>query len=678
MRVHTGDLQLASGTTLESNAITLTADAGTVDIAGTLSAPSAAQRGLIDLSGGTAVTLETGGILQANGSGSAGRGGEIDLNSVTSSCDSIALACTLPTGFIMLAPGSTVSASGAAQMGELVLRAPALSTGTDTVAINPGASGLGADVSNAGLVIIEPVLVAATSAATVANDLPNAVAAAAAFLGANSPAITTRLAGAATGNATPIAVQAGVELKDNNPSDAILALPSLDLSGNSQAGQVVNVAVRAAGSIGINGVISDGFQGSAPDAALTGNAPGTANAPGPSNLSGSLSFVAGADGASANPLAVLPASASTASLILAAGSIVRTGTGNINLAAAGNVEFDADAKQFGATVYTAGLNGAAPVELGNGRQATTEYFPTGGGNVSVTAGADVVSNGFLDAALDGGNFSVTGWQPRAVSTVDSTTGTGSPGSCPTHLCTTTAQYGVNFAGFDWNVGALAGGDVSVTAGGRISNLSAATANSSPDGNAVFGSGGGLKINAVGDVGSAQVYVAAGAGAVTTNAGLTSILADGVSDALPDNTSISEVVGSSFALGAAQVSVWARQSVQVDAVYNPTIVAASPTGGNNIGFFTYGTDSALALSSTDGNVTLELQPNKSVMGALVGQTIVRGAGPARRCVPGPARQPVDASPAAGHRPEDLGSHFISVEHRPTGAVRSRQYQCRFAG
>ncbi len=599
VRVHTGDLDLAPNATIQSNDITLTADSGTVDIAGALVAPSAAQRGLIDLSGGTAVVLESGGSLHADGSGSAGRGGEIDLNSVTSICNAATLTCA-SSGSIRLAAGSVVSASGTAQMGELVLRAPALTSGTDYVAINQGAQGLGADVSRAGEVIIEPVLVSLTSSATVSNDLPTAVAAAAGFLGTNSSAIAARLN---TSSTTPIGVQAGIELQDNNAVDAVLSLPSVDLSSNSMAGQVVNVAVRAAGSIAIpTGVISDGFQGAAADAPLTGTP------------SGSLTFVAGADLTSANPLSVMPGSA--ASLTLAPASIVRTGTGDIDLAAAGDIVLQSSANQAGASVYTAGLNGTQPLALGTGRQATTVYFPTGGGDVLVSAGMDVVGAPFQDANIDGGNYSVTGWQPRAVVT----------GSCSSGICTTVGEYGVNFAAFDWNVGALGGGDVTLAAGGKISNLSAATANSSPDGNStIYGAGGGLKINAVGDVGSAQVYVADGVGAVTTNSGLTSILADAVSQTLANGNVVDGVVGSSFALGNSQIAVWARQSVQVDAVYNPTFVPASASGGKNNAFFTYGADSALGLSSTDGNVTLELGNSSLVMGALLGPKLITATG-----------------------------------------------------
>ncbi len=583
VRVLNGDLDLVSGGVITANSITLTADSGAVDIAGVLSAPSAALRGLIDLSGGVGVTLASTGQLHADGSGSAGRGGEIDVNSVMSSCNGT--TCT-STGSITLMNGSVISADGAAQMGELVLRAPAL-TATNEVAINAGQSGIGADVSHAGQVIVEPVMVTPTSSATISSDIGNAATAAAGFLTAAAPTIAARLT---SPSATPVAVQAGIELQDANPADA-LALPALDLSQYSTAGQVINVAVRAAGSITIDGTISDGV--TARSAGRGGTTTTLTGLP-----SGSLTFVAGADLSSANPVAVLANSA--AALTLGPTAIVRTGTGDIDLSAAGDVVFQSGSSG-GATVYTAGLAGAPAAIMGSSRLLGS--FPTDGGNVIVTAGGSVVGAAFVDPNLDGGDFSVTGWQPRGLVTPATSGQAAGP-----------AQYGVNFDEFDWNVGALGGGDVTVLAGGAVNNLSAATADSSPDGNAtLYGAGGGLRIMAVGDIGSTQVYVADGTGTLRTNAGLPAIV--------PGSTPGS-YLGSTFALGNSSIFVWARQSLQVDAVYNPTYISPSAQStGQPVNFFTYGNNSSLNLSSTDGSATLELIPDRFDMGVLLGPALL---------------------------------------------------------
>jgi hypothetical protein len=252
-------------------------------------------------------------------------------------------------------------------------------------------------------------------------------------------------------------------------------------------------------------------------------------------------------------------------------------------------------------VYTAGVDGATAVSQGRGKGLET--FPTNGGNIQILAGGDVVGAALNLVDPDSGDYGVTGWQPRGTTAV--------VGSNP---AVSIGNYGVNFDNFHWNVGALGGGDVTVAAGGAVMNLSAATAASSPDGNTtIYGAGGGLRITAVGDVGSAQVYVADGTGTITTNAGLTSLSTDSNGDS----------VGSSFALGNAQISVWARQSVLVNAIYNPT-VAPEGTGvsGKPATFFTYGSDSALNLSSTDGDVTLNISASGTgPLGVLLGSTTV---------------------------------------------------------
>ena len=599
VRVHNGSLVLAGGAGISATNIVLTADSGSVDIAGSLTAPSADQRGSIELSGGQSVVVEAGATLLASGS-NGGRGGEIELNSVSATCS--ASSCTT-NGSITLQAGSVISTGGS---GELVLRAPAVTdSSNDLVAINAGANGIGADISQAGEVIIEPVFVSPTSSATInsgtaATGLQQATANAVAYLNAtngqgvtNQAAIAARLSGSAA-NANPVNVQVGVELQDSNAGDA-LNVGSFDLSqysapqGQGQpGGQVVDLVIRAAGAVTVSGTLSDGF--------IAGKPTTLTDLP-----SGSLGLVAGADLSSANPLSVLQGSA--ASLSLAPNAIVRTGTGNIGLAAAGNIVLQSNATG-GASVYTGGMDGAPFAVVGKASGKQDAYFPTDGGNINVTAGGDVVGAPFLDPTWDGGNFSVTGWQLRGTT---AQTLQGTPAAA------TLGFYGINFDNFDWNLGALAGGDLSVTAGGTISNLSAATAASSPDGSTtVLGAGGSLRITSAGDIGSAQLYVGDGVGTVTTAAGLTPIV----------TTSLGSAVGSIIALGDAQVSVWARQGIQVDAVYNPTFIPASASASTKASqFFTYGTDSALRLSSTDGTVTLELVPDKTVMGTLLGPNLM---------------------------------------------------------
>ncbi len=576
LRVNTGDLDLPAGSALTANQVTLTADTGAVDIGGTLSAPSGNQRGNIDLYGGTGVTLEPTASLQANGTGASGLGGQIVLSSTCATCT------------VTLDPGSVVSATGAAQMGQLVVQAPTV--GSSDVAINVGSQGLGANVSGVGQVLIDAVLPTfVESAATIGNDLSNDVSAAASYLTSASSNIAARLT---TGSATPLSVQAGVQIEDPNAAET-LSLPSLDLSSYSLQGQVINLTVRAAGGLAIPGTISDGFTNTLGADSETDMASAT------------MQFVAGADLSSANPLATIASSAADLTLgAIGSPAIVRTGTGDLALVASGDVVFEP-----GSSVYTGGLPAVATQVYSalNGNERLMN-FPVGGGNILVSAGQDVVGS---PVSGDGDNYTVTAWQIRI----------GGPDPNAPNGVYDLGEYGVDFDAFDWNIGALGGGDVTISAGGNAINVSAAVADSlvsadnAPSGQAtLYGAGGGLTLTAGNNVASAQLFVADGVGTVTAGGGLTT--------AQTSTTGIP--VGSDFALDNSQISVWARGPVQVETAYNPTIIEQGssapnlwPGEGSVDKYFTYGTDSALNLESTAGSVTFE--PGYSTLVTLVGST-----------------------------------------------------------
>ena len=246
------------------------------------------------------------------------------------------------------------------------------------------------------------------------------------------------------------------------------------------------------------------------------------------------------------------------------------------------------------------------------------FFGSDGGNVRVSAGGNVVGSpvGRKFPLTDGGNYSVSGWQLHQGSS-----------SNP-------AQYGIDYGAFDWNIGALGGGDVAVTAGGYVNQLSAATAdslvsaaNTLNNTATMYGAGGGLTITAGADIGSAQVFVADGVGTLIAGGGLTPTLTS--SRAGPNGTTITTPVGSAIALDNSQVSVWARNAVQVDAIYNPTYVTqlgASQDGTLAGGYLTYGPNSAVSLSSASEAVTVELLATSGTpMATLVGSKELALAG-----------------------------------------------------
>jgi filamentous hemagglutinin family protein len=571
VRTHMGDLALAAGSTITANQVSLTADSGMVDIAGVINAPLADVRGTIQLFGGAGATLESTGALHADTAGAAGIGGDIEIG-------------TGNTGSINLTSGSVVSATGAAENGTLILRAP-LIDGDTNIALRAAGN-----LSGLRQAIVEPIFTETVSGGTpdytqIQTDITTKLASAA-------PALSTVLNG--TGSVATVV----------RPAVDILAAGDLELDTDPiQAlgrfnNQPVDLTIRAAGNLTVAATISDGFQTvKVPRVSGVGTINTTGmiqtNPDGTPYDSASIRLVAGADTASANPFAVV--SGNNSALTINSGSAVRTGTGEIDLLSSGDINF-----QTGAEVYTAGISGAATIQLTASSPATTTAlnFATGGGRVVVSAGRDITGAPVVASALNSGP-NVSSWQVRE---------TSADGF---------AQWGVDFnayAQYGWNVGTLGGGDVIVNSGGNINTLSVAAADSyattGPSGAATHFAGGGVTVQSRGDIGSGEFYVADGTSHLTAGGGFTAII--------PDNSGFA---GSAIWMSDSQIALNARLGIVIDAVVNPTIYAqvAKPRVGTT--FFTYTEDSALTLQSSTGDVALNRNDDHvaALLGS-VGQTL----------------------------------------------------------
>ena len=456
------------------------------------------------------------------------------------------------SGTVSLASGSVVSALGSQGMGTLLIRAPAL--GGSDVAI----SSLPTDLRGIGLVLIEPISTFAVSTAPTAADFGAIESAVAGYMSAAGPAISSRLNAAGS---LPLVVRPAVDL---TASGNLTFADPLDLSSWRYAGQSVDLTVRAAGSISIDSAVSDGFV-----AGLTSlTNPSVELGSGPS---ASLRFVAGA-GQGPNPLGLNVGSG--ADLTLASGAVVRTGTGDLDLVAARDVVFST-----GSSAYTAGLAATAAVPVPSSNHVFS--FPSQGGNVLVSAGRDIQGAPVSQSISD--------WQVRQ----------GNTSSRPQPV-----QWGVDLNQFGWNIGALGGGDVRLTAGRDILNVSAAASDSEfvSNGAVTHVNSGGLEVSAGGDVGSGQFYVADGIGTLRAGGAFSAVRA--ITGGVPGAN-----VGSLIALNDAQVSIQARLDVDIDAVVNPTTLSQNLTSRERpliSSYFTYGEDSSLSIQSTAGSVLLQNQ------------------------------------------------------------------------
>ena len=452
------------------------------------------------------------------------------------------------TGSVTTERGSLISARAAEINGTVRFRAAA--TGSD---VNVNLAGTIRDTDD---VVVEAVrgynvgnTVTGADYDTIRADITTYMASA----GAN---IRNRLD--ASGS-LGLRVEAGAELRHDG---AVLSLDGVDLADWRFDGSPIALTVRSTGSININGTISDGFGAPVARTILM------------DGDSATMRFAAGADLTGANPNAVRPGVAGD--ITLGSNVLVRSGTGDVRLNASRDITFGT-----GSSVYTAGIQGAAS-ETQVGALFT---YADRGGNVSIVAGHDVKGSGVQQSVND--------WQRRIGAPDEST-------------ITRATRWGTDVRNFRWDVGTLGGGDINIVAGNDVDKITAAAADSGQERaneQVVRFGGGGLSVEAGGDVNSAMLYVARGEGKVTADGEL------GVSRyALNDlgEEDKQAGLGSLLMLGDARMNITARQSVKLETIFNPTIIAP-PTGTQqllNTQFFTYGDRSGVDVRSNGGDVSLD--------------------------------------------------------------------------
>jgi filamentous hemagglutinin len=609
VRARTGNLVLDGGSALTANTVSLTADTGQVIVGGSITADSGALRGMLSLFGGTGVELTAGGALHADGIGAGGLGGAIEIGAGELVMDSSGTLDAYNGATINLDAGSSISTAGSGGNGYLLLRAPAIKDPATPNAVI-GLGSLASTLTGVNQVVIEPVLPFNTAntavfspgdaTAPTAGDFATVQQNVANYMATAAPLIAAQYT---PSGGTPLVIEPGVEIIATSGALTIASSdgvsPALDLSTWRYNGAPVDFTVRATGDITVANSITDGFID-----AQVGHGTQSVLLPGASS---SIRLIAGADLASANPLQTVTGGSGDLTIGLVGSStsaLVRTGTGDVDLVAAGNIVIG----NAGSGAYTAGTPAVAPggtattpyVDLlskyGSAQSATDQFgneyvagvlvkgtssllsFPTDGGNLVVRAGGDI----------DGATLttpSVSSWQLRE--------GGGQAAELP--------EWGVNLNAYNWNFGTLGGGDVRISAQGSITNVTAAAAGSllpQYGGGTQYVSSGGLALAAGGDVGSAQVFLANGTGSVAAGGALTATL--------PSITPGDTNVGSAFYLQSSSIDVTARNGIMLDGVFNPTALG-QPSSSALLaqGYFSYGTGSGLTLQSISGDIDLGL-------------------------------------------------------------------------
>jgi filamentous hemagglutinin family protein len=479
--------------------------------------------------------------LNAGGNLTVGTSGVIRVDATGAGESGGTVELNTEGGSLATLGGSLISAGGAGGGGQLIFRAPA--AGND-VAI----TALGGSIDGASNVIVR-VLNVYNGVSTVDATLQGQLAQDFAGFSTTASTIAARLGESAN---PAFSVEAAVELR--NTGDMTVVDP-WDLSTFRPNGLPGELTLRAAGNLNIENTLSDGMSDNGTLTPLSGP-------------SWSYRLTAGADLSSANPDATLAATqvaAGSGNLIIGSGVAVRTGSGSITVDAAADVQFTDQTS----VLYTSGVPvaGLAPLTAPGG----TFNWTGGGGNIGIHAGLDVI--GAMSDQV------VTAWQLRRNSQQ-------------------VAQWGIDFDNFQENVGALGGGNVTVTAGRDIIDLSAMLPTSGvtdPVSHAVSQYGGGnLTVVAGRNLTSGVYYVGDGVGNITARG---SIEPDETEDGLP--------LGTILALGQGSLNVTAGNGLEIETVLNPTVIGQPISNARNVStFFTYSPTSSVSLTALGGTATVE--------------------------------------------------------------------------
>lgn len=562
LRLRSGDLEVAATDTLRAGRVELTADNGGIRVLGTLDA-SGDKGGEIGLYAKDDLILDAGGKLLALGladtestAGTLGRGGTVILSS--------------SAGTLATEAGSMIDVTGdRAGMitgggGRVWLRAPRTGNGAGT---DLAISALDGQILGAREILAEGVKVydgfgkidiGTTSGIKLGFDSLNTENN---IFMSKAAAIASRLD--PTGNPA-FRVTPGVEVRsagnlevsrDWNLFKSSSATLSISRPVAVRTSQAMVLTLRAAGDLVIKGSINDGFWigNSLPNGEKFDQSKHSAYAlqAGPSSA---YNFVAGADTQAANPFAY---AAGNGNFSLAAGKFIRTGAGDIRIAAGGNVVLEG-AKSV---IYTAGIPGPAvpgfdrlspagfPTAYPN--QVLKAIYPTQGGDIHIRAGGDIEDRNTLATEA-------REWQLRYQDAdIDLATGQVYLNRQP--------SYFPRFDLFKRGIGTLGGGDIDVAAAGDVVNLwlfaptnarQGGDRSAAPDAANLAQQGGGdVRLRAGGDITGAQVMVQEGQGRLV--AGLTA------------------EVG--FTAGDARISVYAPEKATILGFVDPLLQDAH---GNN--------------------------------------------------------------------------------------------------
>lgn len=722
LRQRSGDIAIAAQDTIKAHHIDIEADTGKLDIAGKVDA-SGSDGGSVLFAAGTDLNVLSTATIDAHATGANGNGGEVTLVAKNGFMN-------LADGSRVAVGGNGSGKNGRVTLQVSRTKDGVITHTANDATGDDGANGLalthfGALIDGAKSIDlvgmrhylaakISDVISAVTEQAVDAFGFPlidasgNPVMQVVGWQGV--PEDTTVFMSRAMtwaqqlfGNSVPnnVRVMPGVDIYSN---DNLVVDQMIDLYDNNSGlwrygsnGDIPGVlSLRAAGNLTIDKPITDGFISFLsfmnPQVEKLYGASTCEILPGCSGLasgaSWSINLAAGADFAAAS-MAQVNRGAGDVVLGLKsivanpfydgafdpnpyvdAATVVRTGTGDIHVAAGGSVIFLDNA----AAIYSAGVNtpfakaqdNSSEIKAGYSYEFLQDYFngsstlampefPLDGGNVTVAAGNDIAVRYVAQLPPHPDEY---GNLPPADPLLAVTRPTQSSdwllriGDAVAPMA-----WGIAPSKFGGGIAALAGGNVNVSAGGNINYVQIAAPTvgkqlgnilnhqqSVDDQGAitytdvlkdnalqlsqigVYG-GGNVAVNAGGNIASSSILVDGGKGAVTAGRGL--LQAQGAQ--------VANLIG----IGDAQVVIKAHDAIVTEAIYNPLAFFQSddPVKSHSA-FLNYSSDSSVSLFSAAGDVIFknDIQnlgnvystwvPLKSDPAAAAASTLLMGIMPAQ--------------------------------------------------
>jgi len=572
LRVREGDLVLGAGNTLKAGSVALSADRGDVRIEGIIDARGEAG-GSVALAARRAegVGGADGGMVRIDGqvlasARSAGEaGGSVELSvSADTAANEAGVGITLGAGSVIDVRGQD-AAGASVDDGALTLVVPIVSNGAArTIGVdNAGATLRGMAQVNAEAVRTErhagDLSLDAIWQTTVAGDLQS-------FHALYAQAVATRVAGT---SGVAVQVRPGVEVRAEGSIHVDTALDFMAGGGTTWRYGATDetagaLSLRAGGDINVNQSISDGFA-SASSATVSTQADGWR-----------YRLVAGADLAAANRLAT----AAGGDLNLTGSAVIRSGTGDIDIATGGQVSLPGSAN----AIYSAGRRVTdVPAFViqpgGRGSVGLTPVFTTDGGDVRLVSAGDIQG-----AAVP---LSPARWLWRQ-------------GAYRRAVVSESPAYWVEFAAVGQLIGALGGGDVSLRSGGSLIDLAVAVPQTgvatTAEGVRTYG-GGRLDVAADGDILRGDYLIGAGEGYIRVGGRI----ANGAEGSEADGVSQLRTL---LYVGDARLEVNALGDVSIQSVMDPVLLPmASANGSDRLRFASMTEDSAVSISSAAGSTTL---------------------------------------------------------------------------